>query len=51
MTLKTLAALQDQATTPEVQKFLAELAKNGYRVNSREWHYLGLVQSDYSPTY
>ena len=39
MTQRTLAALQAQATAPEVQNFLAVLAKNGYRIDSREWHY------------
>lgn len=40
MTLKTLAALQARAGVAEVQNYLADLAKNGYRVDSRQWHYV-----------
>lgn len=39
MTLKTLAALQSQSAVPEVQDFLVNLARNGYRVKSLRWHY------------
>ncbi len=39
MTLKTIAALQSQSTAVEVRDFLVDLAKNGYVVDSLQWHY------------
>lgn len=39
MTQKTLTALQVYAAIPEVRDYLANLALNGYRTDSREWHY------------
>lgn len=39
MAQTTLTALRTYSAVPEVQNFLAELAKNGYQAESREWHY------------
>lgn len=39
MTQKTLTALQSYAAVPEVRDYLASLSLNGYRTDSREWHY------------
>ena len=39
MSQKTLGALQAQADTPEVKRFLGKLESNQFSVSSREWHY------------
>lgn len=39
MTRQTLAALQAYAGISEVRDYLADLALNRYRTNSRQWHY------------
>jgi hypothetical protein len=39
MTQTTLTALQAYSAVPEVRDYLADLALNHYRTNSRQWHY------------
>lgn len=39
MTQRTLTALRAYSAVPEVQDYLADLAKNGYQADSRQWHY------------
>lgn len=39
MTQATLTALRAYAAVPEVRDYLADLVKNGYQSDSRQWHY------------
>ena len=39
MTQPTLTALRAYAAVPEVRDYLTDLAQNGYRSKSRQWHY------------
>jgi hypothetical protein len=42
MTQTTLTALQAYSAVPEVRDYLADLALNHYRTNSRQWHYFNV---------
>jgi hypothetical protein len=39
MTQATLTALRAYTAVPEVRNYLTDLAQNGYRSKSRQWHY------------